>query len=209
MLDLPSAGRILTVCTANVCRSPLAALGLQEALRGPLADAVVVSAGVRAMVGAPMCSTARAQLREPAEGEAHAARELTVELIEEADLVLAMEKQQRGAVARLLPGHQRKAFTLREATAMAEAIGHESSLPTTVAELSARMHALRGIVRPAVEEPAARPWFLRFLPPEETTDDGLSIADGHVVDDAAHDRTVRAVRDLVDRFAESLAPQRP
>src|SRR5215213_437235 len=44
--------RVLVVCTANICRSPTAA-GLLAARLGPTVE--VVSRGVRATQGAPMC----------------------------------------------------------------------------------------------------------------------------------------------------------
>lgn len=209
MADATGAvGRIMTVCTANVCRSPLAELHLREALRGgPLAGAEISSAGVRGQVGAPMCAVARGALDDASSGDGHVAREVTAELIEQADLVLAMEREQRGALARLAPGQQGKIFTLREAAAMIEVIGAQEPRPTTVGELVDRMRSLRGVIRPPAAE-SVRPQGLlgrlRRAAPQQP-DDGLSIDDGHNIDPDSHARTVETVRDLTGRMASALS----
>ncbi|GAA4753618.1 hypothetical protein GCM10025783_28150 [Amnibacterium soli] len=202
----PTTRGILAVCTANVCRSPLAELHLREALSaGPFHDVVVTSAGTRGVAGAAMCSTARRVLDDPEHGAGHVAREVTRELVEEADLVIAMEREHRGALARLAPGHQGKLFTLREAVPILEAIAREGELPGTVPELVERMRLLRGIVRPPEPEPAPRRRFaLLRRPVPESQDDGLSVEDGHNIDHEAHERTVATVRELTGRIGVAL-----
>lgn len=201
-------GLILTVCTANVCRSPLAALHLQESLReGALAGVDVTSAGVRGLDAAPMCAVARERLDDGRRGEGHRSRRLTREHVEVADLVLTMEGEQRGAVARLAPGQQGKVFTLREAAAMIEAIGEEDApAPASVSELVDRMRALRGIVRPPVAIAPAPRGLRRLLGRRNDTpeDDGLSIEDGHNIDVQAHMATVDEVRVMTDAIATVL-----
>src|SRR4051795_11030781 len=52
-----ASGNIVTVCTANICRSPMAAALLQHALAAepePLRSLRVVSAGVAARPGEPV-----------------------------------------------------------------------------------------------------------------------------------------------------------
>jgi protein-tyrosine phosphatase len=208
-----AVGTLLFVCTANICRSPLAELHLGEALRGSAFEgASIGSAGVRGLTGAAMCEVAAEALDDPARAAGHEAREISRELIEQADLVLTMEKEQRGAVSRLAPGHQHKVYTLREAERLAAAVAEdrERPAPTTVAELAARMRALRGFVPiapPEPEPPRRRFGFRRPAP--VPVDDGLSIDDGHNIGPEEHVRTAQAVRETVERFAAAVREAAP
>lgn len=92
--------RILVVCTGNICRSPVAAALLANALP----NRQVESAGLGALVDHGVEPTARA-LGE-AEGldlAGHQARQLSVEMLRSADLVLVMSEGQRRAVGELAP----------------------------------------------------------------------------------------------------------
>lgn len=201
--DVGSAGTVLVVCAANVCRSPLGALHLGERLRGTALETVrTASAGVRALEGACICGLATRSIDEPARAGAHRARQLTPPMVREADLVLTMDLDQRGAASRAAPGEQHTIFTLREAAALAEAMTADGVAPQTLAELAQRLHALRGSVR--VVPPAAPPRRLARLRRPVAVDDGHSIADGHTLQPEAHARTIRAVRDTVDRFAAAV-----
>lgn len=109
--------RILFVCTGNVCRSPLA----ERLLRAGLADRAgddgveVTSAGTRALVGEPMTAeTADLVARHGGDPAGHRARQLTADLLAEADLVLALTREHRAAVAQLHPPVVRRVMTLRE-----------------------------------------------------------------------------------------------
>src|SRR5438105_15283207 len=54
---MPATGPIVTICTANICRSPMAAALLQHALAAqpePLRNVRVISAGVAARPGEPV-----------------------------------------------------------------------------------------------------------------------------------------------------------
>ncbi|BDG03428.1 low molecular weight protein-tyrosine-phosphatase [Anaeromyxobacter oryzae] len=94
---------VLIVCTANICRSPMAEALLRrrfEARRG----ARVESAGIAALVGRP--ADAEAQAVVAARGldlSAHRARQLTPELAAGFELILVMEEGQRQAVQDLAP----------------------------------------------------------------------------------------------------------
>lgn len=101
--------RILVVCTGNICRSPVAAAMLRARLPGRK----VSSAGLGALVGHGVEPSA-ARLAE-AEGlmmAEHRARQLTPELLAEADLVLVMSEGQRRAVAELAPAALGKTLLL-------------------------------------------------------------------------------------------------
>lgn len=92
--------RILVVCTGNICRSPVAAALLARALP----EKVVSSAGLGAVVGEGVEPKARA-LAEAAglEVSHHQARQLTPQMLSEADLILVMSEGQRQAVGRMAP----------------------------------------------------------------------------------------------------------
>lgn len=112
---------ILTVCTGNICRSPLAA----QLLATRLADlgVTVSSAGTRARGGTPMTPEAQALAADrgiPSSLSAeHAARYLTAAHVAAADLVLAMTRDHRREIVELDPSRVRTAFTVRELARLA------------------------------------------------------------------------------------------
>lgn len=105
---------ILTVCSGNVCRSPLAELLLRKGLAS-LPDVTVSSVGTVALVGQGMPDEGQSVARElGVEPGEHRARLLAEEQVREAGLVLAMAREHRSAVAELHPRAARRAFTLTE-----------------------------------------------------------------------------------------------
>ncbi|MFS0868159.1 low molecular weight phosphatase family protein [Microbacterium sp. 179-B 1A2 NHS] len=108
--------QILTVCTGNICRSPLAA----QLLAHRMADIGVeaTSAGIRARNGDRMPIEA-VELAMGAgilgdTSNAHRARFLTEALLQDPELVLAMDRGHRREVVELAPGKLRATFTIRE-----------------------------------------------------------------------------------------------
>ncbi len=115
------AGTVLVVCTGNVCRSPYIEGRLRAAIGGGGVE--VSSAGTRALVNRPMDPGSRAQLAAVGgSGEGFRARQLTSELVEEADLILAAAREHRSAAARTHPSALRKAVTLRDLADLLEGI---------------------------------------------------------------------------------------
>lgn len=106
---------ILVVCTGNICRSPLAEQVLRSKLAAAGIEARVGSAGTRALVGHDMAPQSAVQAQRLGVVPAvHAARLLTRNLIEEADLVLTATREHRSASVALLPRANRYAYTLTQ-----------------------------------------------------------------------------------------------
>jgi protein-tyrosine phosphatase len=107
------AGRILVVCTGNVCRSPYIERRLRHELVGTGIE--VTSAGTHALVGHDMDAGTRILLQASGTDVAgFTARDLTADLLTAADLVVAAAREHRAATARLLPAAMARTFTLRD-----------------------------------------------------------------------------------------------
>lgn len=210
MTDEPEhVGALVLVCTANVCRSPLAERVMRAGLagRGWLGEAVIASAGTRAAEGQPMCRVS-ASLLEPHEppAEGHSARQVTREIVEDAGLLLVMEREQRGEIARLAPGSQSKVFTLREIGWLAEdaalRIEGGAQRPGSLTELAKLLHSVRGLRAPsAPPEQKPRPWWRKAQVPS----DPLTIVDGHGRPEPQHLAAVTDVRTTTAAVAEAFA----
>lgn len=120
--------QILTVCTGNICRSPVAALVLEHRLAD--LGVVATSAGVRARDGVRMpveAAELAAAHGVPADRiAAHGARYLAEAMLETPDLVLAMDRDHRRAIVELAPGQLRRAFTIREFERLAAATSDDA-----------------------------------------------------------------------------------
>lgn len=102
-------GRILIVCTGNICRSPFIERLLQRQLdehRPSFAQRILVhSAGT----GSAMDKRAAAQLlAHGGDPTGFRARDLTPALIAESDLILTATRDHRGSVAVMYPKALRK-----------------------------------------------------------------------------------------------------
>ena len=123
----------LFVCSGNTCRSPMAAAianaEIAARLRIPFeglqtVNARALSAGVSARVGEPLTAEAQDALRSlNVPVEAHAARNLTPELAQQAEMIFCMTSAQREAVVQLLPGMAKKTFCLDVQSDVEDPIG--------------------------------------------------------------------------------------
>jgi protein-tyrosine-phosphatase len=110
--------KVLFVCTANICRSPIA-VGIFDALvedRGLTFQAE--SAGVAALVGEPVASHTYQVARELGiDIDGHRARQVDEILLRKADLVLTMTPQHRDTLHRNFKDFEEKIYTLPEYSA--------------------------------------------------------------------------------------------
>jgi protein-tyrosine phosphatase len=152
-LDAPHPVRILTVCTGNICRSPVAERLLQAGLDQVQPGAFEVrSAGTRAMVGDPVQPLSADIIRTyGGTPDGFAARQLTPKILRESDLVLAMTAKHRGEVMQMDASLLKRTFTIREFARMlkileqrdADAPAPASNIPDFWQELPRRAASVR------------------------------------------------------------------
>ena len=146
---------ILTICTANICRSPLMEILFRDRLDPRRFE--IASAGVRGWDDAPIDSMVVLELaRLGHEATRHQSRVLDVHHVEQADLVLTASRDHRAAVLAMSPRALRKTFTLREFAALMEG-SDASSLEDLVLDASRRRStapAELDVLDPYMREPA-------------------------------------------------------
>lgn len=166
---------ILTVCTGNICRSPLVEYFLKQELAD--LDVTVTSAGTRARDGMAMphaaVETATAMgIVAPLDAE-HRARLLTPTHLNNVDLALPLAREHRREIVELSPAQLRKTFTVREFSRLAAGIS-DAELLSEIPEASgdsrpsevmsgflAVLAARRGVVEPprtALEDDVVDPF---------------------------------------------------
>ncbi len=125
----PAQVRILTVCTGNICRSPVAERLLQAGLDQVLPGGfVVTSAGTRAMVGEPIQPPSAKIVRTfGGNPENFAARQLTSKILRGVDLVLTMTSGHRGEVLQLDASLLKRTFTIREFARMLDVLDERAA----------------------------------------------------------------------------------
>ena len=135
---------VLHVCTGNICRSPMAEHLMREGLRarfGAGAAAFQVdSAGTWGHTGSPMEPHALTTLASyGVDGAGFRARELVVEHVVSADLVLTAAREHRTAAVVLAPRSASRTFTLREFARLTSVVDPAALPPGDPVE---RAHAL-------------------------------------------------------------------
>lgn len=217
---------VLALCANDRCLAPAAATVLRSALQAHGEWQVqVVSAGIRAEVGAGWCQQISAELTKDHDIviRPHRAQQVTAELVRAADLVLVSERKYRGSARLLDNASSSHTFTFVEAAALARAAlarAGDTALPgapdgvaaPTAGRLGTRerliwlleeMDALRGLVE-LPEEP--RGWRHRFSKTEEVV--GVDIIDPHG-ERGSHRKAALAEREALESFASSLAQASP
>jgi protein-tyrosine phosphatase len=138
-----SAGSVLFVCHANICRSPLAAALLTGLARDAGAFVRTSSAGVRAHPGRPMSEGSLVELvRRGYPPPDHASRLITPDLVLGADLVVTASASQRSDVGALAPAAWPRTFALDE---LARLLAGAAAPGGTIATVAETAHARRRI----------------------------------------------------------------
>jgi protein-tyrosine phosphatase len=112
---------VLIVCTANQCRSPLAAALLERALAGTAVEVHDVGTGESGFPVTPETSTVAT--RFGLDLSEHRSTTLTPEMVARADLVLTMERVHVRDIVVEQPDAWAKTFTLKEFVRRAEETG--------------------------------------------------------------------------------------
>jgi protein-tyrosine phosphatase len=109
---------VTCVCTANVCRSPMAEALLRHALAvepEPLRALQVVSAGVSAWDGYPITeNSARALKKVGLDATTHRSQALTRKLLQQSVLVICMTEAHRRTIYEVVPGLKTPVILMRE-----------------------------------------------------------------------------------------------
>jgi protein-tyrosine-phosphatase len=99
---MPALGPIVMVCTANICRSPMAAALLQHALAAqpePLRSVPVISAGVAARNGETVSENSVLALKKVGlDLSHHRSQPLTQKLLDEAFAIVCMTESHRAMI---------------------------------------------------------------------------------------------------------------
>lgn len=191
---------ILVVCTGNVCRSPLAEQLLSARLSAAGIPVRVTSAGTRALVGRPMPEEIGALSLDyggnPAE---HVARQLTAEMVEDADLVLTATRDHRGEVVSLSPAASRHTFTLQQFARISQAAETRPLLEPVREDTGApgARPALRGYVDSVAASRGYAP------PPARAIDD--DIEDPYRQSKQVYRRVARTIDEAVTSVVSALA----
>jgi protein-tyrosine phosphatase len=142
---------IMYVCTANICRSPMA-----ERVAGQRLRQVLGPAAARFTVSSAGTSAVKAleSLGAPVDG--FRARQVTAGLLADADLVLTAGREHRAACVSLEPTTLGRCFTIRQFARLAETVSG-SSLPigdpvTRARHLVAAALRARGTLQPVAPE---------------------------------------------------------
>lgn len=202
---------LLIVCSANVCRSPLAEYTLWEAFaRVPDFDSVdVASGGTNAMRGQRICDT----IRRASEGadwarhnwsdfvDLHRAKRLTPAMVSQAKLILTAGVEHRSAVAKIDARARARTFTIKEALWLGEGFRSDASGTAVLDDFASYAHAERGVKG----FPGTR---RRLIGRNRGEVDPLSIADGHGERDRVHRATIGEVADLSGRLGVLITGER-
>jgi protein-tyrosine phosphatase len=122
MMEAQRPCRILLLCTANQCRSPMAAALLAGRLSGAQVHAQLKSAGILER-GRPAWPEAVAAMAERGfDLTNHRSRHLEGRHVVEADLVVGMAREHVREAVALVPEALDRAFTLKELVRRAEAL---------------------------------------------------------------------------------------
>ena len=103
---------VLFVCSANLCRSPMAEIHLKH-LTANLGRVNIRSAGINTMIGMGIYEESKKVLKENNLKTAHTSRLLAKHVLDWADLILVMEDMHKNYITYLSPENKNKIAFLR------------------------------------------------------------------------------------------------
>lgn len=143
---------VLFVCTANICRSPMAAAIFNALAEDDGLPFRARSAGVAALEGAGLAPPAADTLTEigvPVNPE-HVARRVSAEAVADADLVLAMTPRHAEDLRRLFEAEAGKIFSLAEYVGDGSGMGISDPYGQGTAAYRASVRQLLAYLEPLV-----------------------------------------------------------
>ena len=114
---------VLMICTANICRSPIAEALLARALADRQIDARVRSAGRLSGGRPPTRAGLQITRRMGLNLDAHRSQQVTDRMIRDSDLVVGMAREHVLYAVGLAPEALPRSFTLKDLVRRAEAVG--------------------------------------------------------------------------------------
>ncbi|MGA1813236.1 low molecular weight phosphatase family protein [Frondihabitans sp. 4ASC-45] len=188
--------QLLFVCTGNICRSPYAELLLRERLGSPPFVAVA-SLGTSAAEGAPipepMIALATARGLIPGH---HRGTQATAGALLGADLIIALDRHNRGRVVSMAPRTNRYTVTLREFGRLAQAVTDDDIRDLDVRSGNDPAERLRGVTRTVLAlRGSVAP------PPTPEFDD---VVDPFGLSDAVYRQAVAEIEPAVETLASLL-----
>jgi protein-tyrosine-phosphatase len=134
---------VLFICTANICRSPMAQAILLDLLKKEHLDSPdwqVESAGTWALDGKPASKNSELVMsRRGLDVRGHRSRTVTAEMIADSDLVLTMEAVHKEALQQEFPWAAGRIFLLTEMAGETESVDDPYGGPVKEYEKTARL----------------------------------------------------------------------
>jgi protein-tyrosine phosphatase len=179
---------VIFICTGNICRSPLAEKLLRRRLdERPNNQVRVSSAGLGAVLGAPMQPEPAAIAKSLGAGVEHVARQISSHMVRSSTIALTMTRDQRSEVVQEFPFALKRTFTLLEFTRITR------ELPASVPGPDASGRSLFDAVMDAAQ--------YRSMIKLSSADD---IEDPYRRSAETHERVGRQIQSAVDELAEFL-----
>jgi protein-tyrosine phosphatase len=178
-----SGAEVLVVCTANVCRSPMAEALLSQRLTELGLDVTVRSAGMLGEGNPPYPEVIDVMADYGLDVSGHRSHRVTAEDIERADLTLAMARENLRHAAVTAPSAWSQSFTLRELVRRGTAIDRRSG-GESLANWLGRVH-----------EGRERAALLGDSPEDDVADPAGGPRD-------QYDQTAAVLRELLDRLVD-------
>ena len=192
---------LLTICSANICRSPLAVAVLEHALtaQGLNHRITLRSRGMDVDEGQRFCELALQVARSNGVwtklADSHRATALEPRDLYAAELILAADRSVRSRVIKLDPRAGERTFTFREAAALARLVAvDDQDRPHDLSGFAAALNDNRGLIDlPALERPSSLPWHRLRLHAYDVPDAHL---DPHISHRVVYRTLVPAVQEL-------------